>query len=157
MKFKIIKYNTPEYAEAVELREEILRKPLGIGFSDEEIAAEKDWVHIAAYQDGKLCATAALFPESSRLAKICRVAVLAKLQGQGVGTEIMRYAESYAAKQGFKEIYLHARDTSMPFYLKNQYLDEGDWFDEDTVPHKKLRKILGSPEGVCASSGKPYA
>lgn len=154
MKFKIIKYNTPEYTQAVALREEILRKPLGTHFTAEEIAAEKDWVHIAAYKDGKLCATAALVPEKHTLAKICRVAVLAQLQGQGIGTEIMRYVEAQAAKQGFKEIYLHARDTSVPFYLKNQYLEEGDWFDEDTVPHKKLRKILGSPEGVCASYEK---
>jgi predicted GNAT family N-acyltransferase len=154
MKFKVIKYNTPEYAQAVALREEILRKPLGIGFTDEEIAAEKDWIHIAAYQNSKLCATAALVYENSALAKICRVAVLAELQGKGIGIEIMRYTESYAAQQGFKEIYLHARDTSVPFYIKNQYIAEGDWFYEDTVPHKKLRKFLGNSEEVCTSYEK---
>lgn len=154
MKFRVIDFGTPEYKLCVSLREEILRKPLGLGFTEEEIAAENGWIHIVAYQDGKLCATAALIPEKSTLAKICRVAVLAELQGQGIGTEIMRYAEAYAAKRGFEEVYLHARDTSVPFYLKNQYIAEGDWFDEDTVPHKKLRKILGSAEGVCASYGK---
>lgn len=120
MQFSIIPYGTPAYAEILALREEILRKPLGIGFTAEEIAAEKDWVHMAAYLDGTLCGTAAVVFENNNLAKVCRVAVRADRQGKGTGTKLMHYVESYAAQQGIREIYVHARDMAVPFYLKNQ-------------------------------------
>jgi hypothetical protein len=30
----------------------------------------------------------------------------------------------------------------MPFYLKNSYVPEGDYFVEQTIPHLKMRKTL---------------
>ena len=39
--FKIIKHSSPEFKKAVKLREEILRKPLGLTFLPEELEAEK--------------------------------------------------------------------------------------------------------------------
>lgn len=141
MKFKIIEYGSDEYKLCVNLREEILRKPIGLTFTSQEIEQEKDWIHIAGFKDGRVCATAAIIPEGER-AKICRVAVSERLQGNGIGTKIMRYVENYIKKRDYKEIYLHARDTSIPFYLKNHYIEEVEWFTEDTVPHKKLTKGL---------------
>jgi predicted GNAT family N-acyltransferase len=42
----------------------------------------------------------------------------------------------------FRTIYCHARDSAVSFYLKNRYMAEGDYFDEDTIPHLKMRKKL---------------
>jgi hypothetical protein len=39
--FKIIEYGSPEYKKAVALRERILRKPIGLSFSDLNYSQKK--------------------------------------------------------------------------------------------------------------------
>jgi hypothetical protein len=41
MALKIIDHGTKEYEQMVRLREEILRKPLGLQFTEEELESEK--------------------------------------------------------------------------------------------------------------------
>ena len=47
MALKIIDHGTPEYAQMIKLRDDILRKPLGLSFSPEELEKEKDNILIA--------------------------------------------------------------------------------------------------------------
>jgi hypothetical protein len=42
MALKIIDFGTPEYQQMIKMREEILRKPLGLSFTESEIEKEKD-------------------------------------------------------------------------------------------------------------------
>jgi len=71
-----------------------------------------------------------------------RVVVREDFQNKGVASAMMKFCENYARTHGFKEIYCHARDKAVPFYLKNKYTPEGDYFDEVAIPHLKMRKIL---------------
>ena len=73
-----------------------------------------------------------------------RVAVIEELQNKGIASAMMNFCEEYALKNGYTEIYCHARDKAVPFYLKNGYTPEGEYFDEDTILHLKMRKELGS-------------
>lgn len=139
--FKIVDYGGDEYKKSVALREEILRKPLGLFFTQEELAIEKEHIHIAGFLGQELCATAVLVPEGKEL-KMQRVATKAHLQSKGIGSVLMRFCEDYAKKHGYTSIYCHARGTAIPFYLKHQYLLEGEPFDEDGIPHHKMRKSM---------------
>ena len=141
IRFKIIKYGTPEYKSAVSLRERILRRPFGLKFSEEELLAEKDHIHIIGLNGSEIIATAVLVPEGM-YCKMQRVVVKEDLVGTGIGTMMMKFCEEYAKEHGYKSIYCHARDSAVNFYLKNGYQAEGDYFDEDTIPHLKMRKIL---------------
>lgn len=143
--FKLISYDSVEYVQAVALREEILRKPLGLSFTQAELEQEKNHIHVAGFLDGILCATAALVPERQRL-KMQRVVVRSDLQGKGIGSSMMAYCEDYAHNHDYTLIYLHARAgegrSAVSFYLKNNYLCEGIPFDEDGIPHQKMTKSL---------------
>ena len=139
--FKIIHHGSSEYTAAVALRESILRKPLGLSFLPEELDAEKNHIHIAGFDGLEVVTTAVLVPES-REYKMQRVAVTQNLQGLGIGSEILKFCETYAKQHGMLSIYCHARDSAVKFYLKNGYVPEGDYFDEDTLPHLKMRKVL---------------
>lgn len=75
-----------------------------------------------------------------------RVAVKEGFQNLGIASAMMMFCEDYALKNGYKEIYCHARETAVPFYLKNRYSVEGDIFIETTIPHLKMRKILTTKE-----------
>jgi predicted GNAT family N-acyltransferase len=139
--FKIIAYGSSEYKEAVTLRENILRKPLGTIFTQEELAQEKDHIHVAGLLNDKIVATAVLVPEKNCY-KMQRVAVDLTLQSTGIGSKLMQFCEQYACERGIKEIYCSARSTAIPFYLKNGYKLEGEPYDEDGIPHQKMRKNL---------------
>ncbi len=54
MPLKIIDHNSKEYKQMVDLRRQILRKPLGLEFSEEELAKEKDDMLIAAFEDDQM-------------------------------------------------------------------------------------------------------
>lgn len=139
--FKIALHGTPDYEAAVTLKETLLRKPLDLIFLPEELAKEKKHTHVIGLMKKEVVATAALVPEKDIL-KMQRVAIREDLQGQGIGSSMIHFCENYARTHGFKEMYCHARETAVPFYLKNHYFSEGDYFDEDTLPHLKVRKVL---------------
>ena len=52
MALKIIDHGTAEYQRMIKLRDEILRKPLGLTFTPDELEKEKYNLHIAAYNSG---------------------------------------------------------------------------------------------------------
>lgn len=139
--FKIVAHGSHEYKKCVVLREDILRKPLGLAFTCEELEREKPHVHIGGFIGDDLCATAMLVPERHKV-KMQRVAVKEDLQGRGIASAMMQFCEAYALEKGFKEIYCHARWTAVPFYKKNHYLPEGEPFMEINIPHLKMRKII---------------
>ncbi|MFO7534396.1 MAG: hypothetical protein R6X19_01705 [Kiritimatiellia bacterium] len=57
-----IKHGSPEYAATVALRNEVLRKPLGLSLSDEQLQAESGDHHLAGFLDGRLVACLVLTP-----------------------------------------------------------------------------------------------
>lgn len=123
------------------LREEILRKPLGLFFSKEELEQEIEHIHIAGFLGQEMCATAVLVPDGAEM-KMQRVASKAQFQGKGIGSALMCFCEEYAKQHGYKSIYCHARGTAVRFYLKNLYELEGEPFDEDGISHRKMRKMI---------------
>jgi predicted GNAT family N-acyltransferase len=139
--FKIIKHGSPEYEAAVKLREEILRKPLGLTFSPEELEAEKNHIQIAGFQGDEIISTAVLSHEENNY-KIQKVVVKEDLQYSGIGSRMMKFCEEYERNQGIRSIYLHSRRIAVSFYLKNNYVIEGDYFYEHDILRLKMRKVL---------------
>jgi GNAT superfamily N-acetyltransferase len=141
--FKIIEHGSHEYKKAVCLREDILRKPLGLAFTREELDRESAHIHIVGFLDKDLCATVVLVPQKDVL-KMQRVAVREDLQSKGIASAMMKFCEDYAINNGFKEIYCHARQTAAAFYLKNKYVSDGEPFIEIKMLHQKMRKIFSA-------------
>lgn len=139
--FKIVAHKSREWKAAVNLREEVLRKPLGSFFTIAELEEEKKHVHVVAYLDGKLVGTAVLVPEKNTF-KMQRVAVVDALRNANIGSNMMAYCEAIASEQDISIIYCHARNSAVNFYLKNGYATEGAYFDEDGIPHVKMSKTL---------------
>jgi predicted GNAT family N-acyltransferase len=136
-----IEFATPEYDEAVNLRMEVLRRPLGLIYTPEQLAAEWNNLHLAAFDNsGRIVGYLNLTPENDTIVKMRQVAVAPSEQGKGVGTALVEDAEIRAGQLNFKEITLHARKTAVPFYLKLGYELLGNEFEEVSLPHFKMRK-----------------
>ena len=139
---QIVPHNSPEYAQAVDLRKRILRWPLGLDLSPEELAAEFKETHLVATQKGKVIGCLVMVPKGEGVVKMRQVAVEPHLQGQGIGVQMVRASEEWARSAGFARIELSARDTAVPFYLKLDYALVGEPFEEVTIPHRKMMKVI---------------
>ncbi len=143
IEFAIVAHRSPAYEQACLLRDEMLRKPLGLSLFDEDLDAESGFIHIAARDhSGTLQAYLQLKPVDAKVIKMQQVAVTAHLQGQGIGRALVEFAEAHARSAGYTEIILHARGEVMSFYEALGYRKEGDSFLEVTIPHFKQRKLL---------------
>ena len=144
----LVDHGSSEYRETVDLRFRILRKPLGLSFTPEQLAAESSDLHMAAFSDGRLIGCLVMTPLESTVIKMRQVAVVEELRGRGIGGEMVRCAEAAAAKRGYTLMTLSARDTAVPFYLKLGYDLVGDPYEEVTIPHRKMQKpISAGPQG----------
>lgn len=139
--FKEIVHKSSEWENAVKLREKILREPLGSIFTEQELEEEKYHFQIAGFIDDAIIATAVLVPEGDAM-KMQRVVVTEALRGMNIGSEMMAFCEKFALDRKSELIYCHARDSAVNFYIKNGYEGIGDYFDEDGIPHLKMRKKL---------------
>jgi predicted GNAT family N-acyltransferase len=139
--FELIPYGGQQWKEAVQLRENILRKPLGSHFSKSELEEEKEHLQIGGFLHGVLIATAVLVPLGDEM-KMQRVVVREDLRNKRIGTKMMRFCEDLASRKNYRAMFCHARDSAVRFYLKIDYQEIGDYFDEDGIPHLKMSKDL---------------
>ena len=139
---QIIAHNSPEYQDMVALRYRVLRKPLGLIYTPEQLAAEaSDTLH-AAFLNNVLVGSLILTRQSEDVVQMRQVAVDSASQGQGIGRALVAFAEQTARGQGGKTLVLHAREAVLPFYLKLGYEACGEPFEEVTLPHVEMRKTL---------------
>lgn len=146
MALKIIDYGTEEYKQMLKLREEILRQPLGLHLSQEELDKEKDNLMMAAFDDDKMLACCMLVEEEPQSVRLRQMAVLNDLQGQGIGKALLQFAENVARDRGYQKITMHARKNAAGFYEKLGYRVIGDEFIEITIPHYLMEKSLFTNE-----------
>jgi len=144
MDFKIIEYNTEEYRQMVELRYDVLRKPLGLTFSEQNLEKDKDdLLLISRYpNEGKITGCCILTPLNEYTVQLRQMAIAGFCQGKGLGSELLHHAEKIAEENHFEYMYLHARKTAIDFYKKQGYTIEGDQFMEVGIPHFEMIKKL---------------
>jgi predicted GNAT family N-acyltransferase len=142
MALKLIDHGSKEYQEMVEMRRNILRKPLGIDFDPKELEREKDDILIGCFEDDKLEGCCLLTKVDDNSVRLRQMAVVSGLQGKGFGRVLMQFAENLARDRGYKKITMHARKTAVGFYSKLGYKVVGDQFEEISIPHYIMEKEL---------------
>jgi N-acetylglutamate synthase-like GNAT family acetyltransferase len=143
MPIKQIDYGTQEYTLMLNLRNEILRKPLNLIFDKSELEKERDDILIGAFEEKKLLGCCLLTRMDKDCVRLRQMAVQNNLQGKGIGASMMNYAENVARDAGFKVLIMHARKTAVGFYEKLGYTIAGEEFFEVSIPHLIMEKRLG--------------
>ena len=142
MALRIIDHGSKEYQQMIDLRDHVLRKPLGLTFNNEDLEKEKEDILIGCFDDDKLEACCLLTKVDSKTVRLRQMAVLSGLQGKGVGRILMQFAENIARDRGYRKLLMHARKTALGFYEKLGYRVNGDEFVEVTIPHFVMEKNL---------------
>ncbi len=139
-----IDFGSSRYNELVELRYKILLEPLGLKFLDSFRPEEAKYLHIGCVEslDGKLIGGLILAPLDDEKIRLMQVAVDSIYQGEGVGRELVKYAEKRAKSAGYSTIIMHAMLSVVGFYEKMGYHAEGDVFEEQGITFMKMVKQL---------------
>ena len=135
MAIKLIDYGTPEYAEMVKLRQQILRTPLGLTYSKEELEAEKNEILIGFYDEDILEGCCMLIKVENVTVRLRRIAVISGFQGNGLGKVLTTFAENIARDRDYNKMIMHARKNSIGFFEKFGFHISRNEFEEITIPH----------------------
>lgn len=142
MRIEVLKFDSKEQNEFVKIREKVLREPLGLKFSAEELALESEQHHFGIFLNDKLIGGLILVHSSNSEIKMRQVCLDFEFQNKGFGQELVRFSENWSKEINYKIIYCHARKQALNFYLKMNYSIEDEAFMEVGLEHFKLVKML---------------
>lgn len=142
MIFLIAEYGSDDYRMMVDLRYRILRKPLGLIFTDKDLDQDKSDILCIGKSDDKVIACCILSPLGNGTIKFRQMAVDQDKQGMRLGKQMLNFAEQVAREKCFLQVVLHARKVAVEFYLKAGYKIIGDEFVEVGIPHFEMKKDL---------------
>ena len=105
-----VDFGSSRYDELVELRYKVLLEPLGLKFLDMYREKEMNYLHIGCVEslDDNLVGGLMLVPVNDEEIRLMQVAVDSKYQREGVGREMVKYAEKRAREAGYSRIVMHA-------------------------------------------------
>ena len=92
--------------------------------------------------DDKLIGGLMLVPVDNEVIRMMQVAVDSKYQGEGVGRQLVEYAEKRAKEAGYSRLVMHAMLSVVSFYDKLGFVQEGDIFEEKGITFAKMVKEL---------------
>ena len=141
---KFIQFNTEstEYQQALELRQQVLRIPVGLNLYDEDLSVEKNQLHFGLLLDDQLTACITAIPLDQNRAKIRQMAVSTNFQRKGFGKQLFESCIQALKDKGISEVVLDARSTAVEFYKKAGFSICSEEFTQVKVPHYKMSKKL---------------
>lgn len=137
-----IRHTDPVFDQVYQLREAILRQPLGLSLQQEDLSGDAEDDIFIAVDAGRVVGCLMRKPLPGAVAKLRQMAVAEEQQGRGIGRMLMNAAEGDSRELGFKKISLHARKQVTAFYSGLGYQVKGEEFEEVTIPHLLMEKDL---------------
>ena len=140
-------FDSALYHQSMKLREKVLRHPLGMQFTKEDLAIEQHQKHLVVYSSQKeVMGGLTLVSLDESLVKLRQMWVLPEYQGMGIGRTVVKEAHRLARAHHAQEIYCHARENAIGFYEKMLYSQKGSPFLEVGLTHYVMRYRLANNE-----------
>lgn len=99
--FREVAHGTVDYLCMVVLRDEVLRRPLGLAFTADELAVEDGSFHLSGWLGDEVIACTVLEPLTADCVRLRQFAVREGFQGSGVGGRLLKFAEQFVRKRGY--------------------------------------------------------
>ncbi len=140
----VIKINQSDselYQQERELRNEVLLRPIGLpdfGWEQSDHIAD----HFVAVKDSIVIGCVILVKKDNNRAQLMQMAVKEEYQSKGIGKELLKKLLEHAINNNIKEVYCHAREKAIPFYLKNKFEVYDKPFVEVGVVHNYMKYVI---------------
>lgn len=142
MMFKQFRFDSPEYKQSLVLREQVLRQPLGLSLSKDDLSGEEQQLHFGLFENSGIAAVVLFKPASDKIIKLRQMAVSSLSQGKGLGKLLVNSAEIEIAKLGYTRIEMAARETAIDFYRSLGYHTLGSKFEQVGITHIMMTKDI---------------
>ena len=142
-KIQEIAYGSEAYQASLELRNKVMRLPLGSNIYDEDLSHEKTSLILVCYEDGVLIGTTVMSFHGTD-GKIDTLCIDTKCQYAGTGTLLLQELEKRAKETGCTMVTMDARVSAMKFYEKYGYAAEGEAYKLpfSLIPHVYMTKKI---------------
>ncbi len=137
-------FGSSAYEAACALRDEVLRKPLGMALRPVDVANEEHQQTWGLYEGKRLVGCLLVKPQGEGQVQVRQYAIATDHQGQGLGRVLMKGVEAELRQQSIRHVWLHAREPVIGFYAKLGYQPVGERFLEINLPHQKMEKYLAA-------------
>ncbi len=137
-----VPYGGPHYHAAVALRQHVLRSPLGLAYTPDQLGLDAPDRQFMAMLGEKLVGCVMLHAVDAATAKLRQFAVSPNLQGGGIGSKLLAMFEREALAAGYKNVHLSARETAVNFYRKHGYDTQGEGYVQVGLPHIAMVKTF---------------
>jgi predicted GNAT family N-acyltransferase len=147
IQYQMICFSSLFYQALIDLRQKVLRTPLGRNLEFDQTRTDPaDW-HIGAVDKAHLIGVVSLSPKTTATIQMRQMAIDPPYQGRGIGKELVKKAEHTILKMGYKSIQLDARESAVHFYEKMDYRTASGSFYKTGIPHYRMAKSL-EPEAI---------
>ena len=140
--FREITCTSPLYLQTLALRERVLRIPIDLVLSAEDIADEDQQRHFVMLDGDDLVACVVIKPLHTATVKLRQMAVSPQYQRQNVGRDMIMAVEGVLIRSGTTHIEMSARKSASGFYEKLGYHASGEPYTEQGIPHVRMEKSL---------------
>ncbi len=132
-------------AACLAIRREVFCVEQGVSEELEIDGRDPECRHFLLRLDGRAVGTARVRPLEPGVAKIERVAILARHRGGGLGSALMRHLLRQLDDAGCATALLHAQAHSETFYRALGFATEGAPFEEAGIPHVRMTRKSPPP------------
>ena len=143
MPIREVQYGSDYYRRIMDMRYAILRAPLGLDWSGEDLDAEAEQLHFGLFDDNDALVACVVVKLLSReTAKVRQMAVEESFRAMGNGRFLLEGVEAILYQRGIRRIEMDARKIAVAFYEKLGYEIEGAQFTQVTIPHFRMVKDI---------------
>jgi predicted GNAT family N-acyltransferase len=147
IRYRRITTADPEYEGEKDLRNRVLRVPMGMTLSKGDVDGEDAQIHwVAEDEGGRIVGCVLLAVPGDGTADLRQMAVDPAYRGRGIGAAPVEREERSARKRNISMLTLNARLYARGFYERLGYRAVSEIFTLVTIPHIRMEKRLAAGE-----------
>jgi predicted GNAT family N-acyltransferase len=135
-------FGSEGYRACLELRRVVLREPLGLDWSEADLAEEEREWQFGGWEGDEVVACLSARWLGEKRVKLRQMAVGLNRQGAGLGRNLVEEILEILAREGAEEVELHAREPVLEFYEKLGFEAVGERFVEVGLPHRRMKRQI---------------
>ena len=149
MSFEFKEYDVKSicYPQAWDLREQVLRTPLGLSLTAKDRDSDQNCWHFGLFKNNQIIATVTIEPQDvandkPQHVKLRQMVVSPDFQNQGLGQKLIKNTEQALHEKSVTSIILAARLPAVKFYQKLGYKPQGSVYHHLRIDHRDMLKNL---------------
>ncbi len=107
-----------------------------------KVEGDEDAHHFGVILDKELVSVASIFPDLDNTARLRKFATLPNLQGQGIGSDLLKHIMEQLRSDGCSMLWCDGREQARSFYERLGFEASGERFFKKNIAYFRMAKLL---------------